>query len=54
MKVVVQKFGGSSVTNADRVMEHGVLLPCAHGLDDDDIGYVIEQIAALLETLPAR
>ena len=36
--------------NADRVMEYGMLLPCGHGLDDDDVAYVI----AGIDRLPRR
>ena len=31
-------------------MERGVVLPMSHALDDDDIGYVTEQIEAFLQT----
>jgi CDP-6-deoxy-D-xylo-4-hexulose-3-dehydrase len=26
--------------NADRVMEHGLVLPCNHGISDDDVDYI--------------
>ena len=28
--------------NADRVMEHGVVMPCHHGIDDDDAHYIAD------------
>jgi len=34
--------------NADRVMEHAVLLPAGHGLTDDDVGFVCDGIASVL------
>ena len=30
--------------NADRVMEQGLVLPCNHGLDDDDVDFVCSVI----------
>ena len=50
MKGVEFRSPADGLPNADRVMEHGVLLPCAHGLSDDDIDYVVAQIADLLES----
>jgi CDP-6-deoxy-D-xylo-4-hexulose-3-dehydrase len=50
MKGVAFRTPPDGLPNADRVMEHGVLLPCAHGLSDDDIDYVIAQIADLVES----
>jgi CDP-4-dehydro-6-deoxyglucose reductase, E1 len=34
--------------NADRVMEHGLVLPSSHALDDDDVDYIWETAAAFL------
>jgi CDP-6-deoxy-D-xylo-4-hexulose-3-dehydrase len=34
---------------ADRVMEHGVVLPTNHGLDDGDIDHIAETAAAFVE-----
>ncbi len=48
MKGVEFRSPAYGLPKADRVMEHGVLLPCAHGLSDDDIDYVVAQIADLL------
>lgn len=50
MKGVEFRTAAGGLPNADRVMEHGVLLPCAHGLSDDDVDYVVAQIADLLES----
>jgi CDP-6-deoxy-D-xylo-4-hexulose-3-dehydrase len=38
--------------NADRVMAHGLVLPCNHGLDDDDIAYICETVEAFLTRAP--
>jgi CDP-6-deoxy-D-xylo-4-hexulose-3-dehydrase len=34
--------------HADRIMESGFVLPCNHGMDDDDMDYVLGQLAAFL------
>jgi CDP-6-deoxy-D-xylo-4-hexulose-3-dehydrase len=34
--------------NADRVMEHGLVLPNHHGMDDDDCGYIGECLEAFV------
>ena len=34
--------------NADRVMEHALVLPCNHGLDDDDIDYICAAVDEVL------
>ena len=36
--------------NADRVMEHAVLLPSGHGLTDDDIDFVCDAVADAVRT----
>ena len=41
----------SGLPNADAVMERGVVLPMSHALGDDDIGFVIDQVSAFLDTL---
>lgn len=38
----------AGLPNADRVMEWGVVLPSNHGLDDDDVDYVVEVADAFL------
>jgi CDP-6-deoxy-D-xylo-4-hexulose-3-dehydrase len=35
--------------NADRVMERALMLPTHQGLSSDDLGYVVEQMQALLD-----
>ncbi len=35
--------------NADHVMEHGLVLPANHSLDDDDIEYIWQTAADFLE-----
>ncbi len=40
----------AGLPHADAIMERGVVLPMSHALDDDDIGYVTEQIEAFLQT----
>jgi CDP-6-deoxy-D-xylo-4-hexulose-3-dehydrase len=37
--------------NADRVMEHALLLPCNHGMDDAAVDRVIDAVAAAMEEL---
>ena len=49
MKGVDYRQPPDGLPNADRVMEYGMLLPCGHGLDDDDVAYVIAGIAAFLD-----
>jgi CDP-6-deoxy-D-xylo-4-hexulose-3-dehydrase len=49
MKGVEYRQPADGLPNADRVMEYGMLLPCGHGLDDDDVAYVIAGIAAFLD-----
>jgi CDP-6-deoxy-D-xylo-4-hexulose-3-dehydrase len=34
--------------NADRVMEQGLILPCNHGMDDDDVDYICDTVDAFL------
>jgi CDP-6-deoxy-D-xylo-4-hexulose-3-dehydrase len=34
--------------NADRVMEHGLILPCGHGLSEDDVTYVCDATADIV------
>jgi CDP-6-deoxy-D-xylo-4-hexulose-3-dehydrase len=38
----------NGLPNADRVMDHGVILPSNHSLDDDDIDYIWETAAVFL------
>jgi CDP-6-deoxy-D-xylo-4-hexulose-3-dehydrase len=39
-KDIAHRAPAGGLPNADRVMEHGVILPSNHSLDDDDIDYV--------------
>jgi len=34
--------------NADRVMEQGLVLPCNHGLTDDDVEYICTSVDEVL------
>lgn len=36
--------------NADRVMEQGLVVPCNHGLDDEDVDYVCATVDEVLTT----
>jgi len=48
-KGVPHRVPPGGLPNADRVMEQGLILPCNHGMDDDDIDYVWETVAAFVE-----
>ena len=39
-KGVAHRVGPGGLSNADRVMEQGLILPSNHGIDDDGIGYI--------------
>ena len=45
---IAHRAPGAGLPNADRVMEWGVVLPSNHGLDDDDVDYVVETADAFL------
>jgi CDP-6-deoxy-D-xylo-4-hexulose-3-dehydrase len=47
-KGVPHRIGPAGLANADRVMEHGLVLPCNHGLSDDDVDYVCEVVDSFL------
>ena len=47
-KGVPHRIGPGGLPNADQVMEQGLVLPCNHGLTDDDIDYVCEVVDAFL------
>jgi CDP-6-deoxy-D-xylo-4-hexulose-3-dehydrase len=34
---------------ADRIMAGGMILPCSHALDDEDVGYVLAQLQSFLD-----
>jgi CDP-6-deoxy-D-xylo-4-hexulose-3-dehydrase len=37
------------VSNAHRVMQCGLILPCTHACSDDDMAYICEQIDAFFK-----
>ena len=41
-KTIEHRVAPGGLPNADAVMEHGVVLPCNHGMDDDDVDYVAD------------
>lgn len=51
MRGVQHRRAPGGYPNADRVMEHGLLLPCNHFMDDDDVDFVC---AAVVEVLGER
>jgi len=51
LKGVKYRQPEQGLPNADIVMERGVVFPMNHSLDDDDIGFVTEQIEGFLNTL---
>jgi len=36
--------------NADRVMEHGLVLPCNHGISDEDVDYICTAVDEVLSS----
>jgi CDP-4-dehydro-6-deoxyglucose reductase, E1 len=48
-KGIAHRSAAGGYPEADRVMEHGVVLPTNHGLDDDDIDHIAETAAAFVE-----
>jgi CDP-6-deoxy-D-xylo-4-hexulose-3-dehydrase len=49
-KGIAHRADPSGYPNADRVMEQGLVLPCNHGLNDDDVDYVCDTADAFLES----
>ncbi len=49
MKGVAYRQPPEGLPHADQVMEYGMLLPCGHGLDAEDVSYVIAGITAFLD-----
>ena len=47
-KDIAHRAPEAGLPNADRVMEHGLILPSNHSLDDDDIAYIWTTAAAAL------
>ena len=48
------RVAGDGLPNADRVMEHGVVMACHHGIDDDDAHYIADTALGFFETAEAR
>ena len=49
MRGVEHRADPGGYPNADRVMEHALLVPCNHGLGDDDVDFVCGAIAEVLD-----
>lgn len=49
MRGVAHRADPAGYPNADRVMEHGLLLPCNHGLSEDDLDFVCSALAEVLD-----
>jgi CDP-6-deoxy-D-xylo-4-hexulose-3-dehydrase len=47
-KSMPHKVAEGGLPNADKVMEQGLVLPCNHGIDDDDVAYIGEVAAEFL------
>jgi CDP-6-deoxy-D-xylo-4-hexulose-3-dehydrase len=50
MRGVEYRVPGDGLPNADRVMRQGMILPCSHGLTDDELDYVCSRIGQFLTT----
>ena len=50
MQGVAYRVPDDGLPNADRVMRQGLILPCSHGLTDEELEYVCEQIGRFLLT----
>lgn len=50
LRGVRYRIGGGRLPNADAVMERGFLLPCNHGMGDDDVDHVIDALSRFLAT----
>lgn len=48
LRGVGYRVPGDGLPNADAVMERGFLLPCNHGMGDDDVSFVLEQLEGFL------
>jgi CDP-6-deoxy-D-xylo-4-hexulose-3-dehydrase len=49
-KGITHRIPASGLPNADRVMQKGLILPCNHGLTEDDMGYICETVDAFLSS----
>lgn len=50
MQGVDYRVAPGGLPNADRVMRQGMLLPCSHGLTDDEIAYVCDQLGRFVDS----
>lgn len=48
-RAIEHRTPAGGLPNADRVMDHGLVLPANHSLDDDDVDYVWQTAADFLE-----
>ena len=51
MRGVAYRADPGGYPNADRIMEHALLLPCNHSLSDADVDFVCQAIADVVESL---
>jgi CDP-6-deoxy-D-xylo-4-hexulose-3-dehydrase len=49
-KGITHRIQASGLPNADRVMQQGLILPCNHGLTEDDIRYICETVDEFLSS----
>jgi CDP-6-deoxy-D-xylo-4-hexulose-3-dehydrase len=49
-KGITDRIPASGLPNADRVMQQGLILPCNHGLTEDDMGYICETVDSFLSS----
>ena len=50
MKGVEYRAPAGGLPNADRVMDGGMILPCSHGLTDEDFDYICDVFESFLAT----
>jgi CDP-6-deoxy-D-xylo-4-hexulose-3-dehydrase len=48
---IAHRVPGDGLPNADLVMEHGVVMPCHHGIDDEDAHYIADTALAFLDSV---
>ena len=53
-KGIPHRVAPGGLPNADRVMQQGLVLPCNHAMNDDDIDYVCEMLDTFLEAERAK
>jgi len=54
MQGVDYRVPAAGLPNADRVMRQGLILPCSHGLTDDELDYVCSRIEHFLKDRSTR